>query len=69
MTYQGCIQALDGLQAAYQNGADVELGLSSLEKAGFPLVQLVGFADARGFKKIASVGRRMIREKETQNGA
>lgn len=62
MTYQGCLQALDGLQSAFQHGADIEIGLRSLEKHGFPMGQLVRFADARGFKKIASVGRRLVRE-------
>ena len=63
MTYQGCIQALDGLQSAFHNGADIELGLRSLEKEGIPMEYLVRFADARGFHKIASVGRRLIRVK------
>ena len=66
MTYAGCLQALDGLQAAFHNGADIELGLRSLEREGFPLAQLVMFADARRFQKIASVGRRLIRERKKE---
>ena len=63
MTYESCVQALDGLQAAFHNGADIELGLRSLEKNGIPIEHLVRFADARQFHKIASVGRRLIRAK------
>ena len=61
-------QALDGLQAAYHNGGDIELGLRALVPHGFTLEQMERFSRLREFKKIASTARRMIRDDaETTN--
>lgn len=62
MTFEGLAKALDGLQAAYHNGADIELGLRSLRDHGFSMAQLERMAALRKFPRIASVARRLIRD-------
>lgn len=61
MTFDGLKNAMDGLQAAFYNSADVKMGLRSLEREGFSLAQLETMATARGFFRIAKVARQMAR--------
>lgn len=62
MTFEELAVCIDGLQAVYQSADDIEMGLRSLVPHGFTLAQMERMAALRGFEKIASVARRLIRE-------